>query len=232
MTRLLVEPHPLLAVAALEAALPRPLSEIPSPAGLTALLRTDAPAPVAADAELRERVRAMLRHGGYKPSGRGKPASEYLLRAAGEGTLGSINPAVDACNAVSLHSGFPISVVDADAMRLAAGEAAPHVRLGRAGESYVFNASGQAIDVAGLVVLCDDDGPTANAVKDAQRTKTGPHTRRTIGVLWGTATDHERLDAAAAWYASLVREHLGAEVTPCTIERCAAPGRTVETATP
>ncbi|HHE51660.1 MAG TPA: hypothetical protein ENL30_01190, partial [Candidatus Acetothermia bacterium] len=32
--------------------------------------------------ELRKRVRKMLRHGKYHPSGRGKPASEFLLRAA------------------------------------------------------------------------------------------------------------------------------------------------------
>ncbi len=30
-------------------------------------------------------MRKLLRHGGYKPTGRGKPASEYLVRAAGEG---------------------------------------------------------------------------------------------------------------------------------------------------
>ncbi|HSA24208.1 MAG TPA: hypothetical protein P5076_22295, partial [Myxococcota bacterium] len=36
---------------------------------------------------VRERVRAMLRHGKYRPSGRAKPASEFLLRAALEGTF-------------------------------------------------------------------------------------------------------------------------------------------------
>jgi DNA/RNA-binding domain of Phe-tRNA-synthetase-like protein len=211
--RLLVDAHPLLAVAAFEATLPRPLGELATPPALVALLRADARAHVSADAELRERVRAMLRHGGYKPSGRGKPASEYLARAAGEGALGSINAVVDACNAASLHAGFPISVVDAGALR-----GAPHVRLGRPGETYVFNASGQVIDLAGLVVLCDDDGPTANPVKDAQRTKTSAATRRTLSVVWGPSADRARLDAAASWYASLVRDHLGADVTACTVE--------------
>ena len=44
----------------------------------------------------------MMRHGGYKPTGRGKPASEYLVKAAGNGKLGAINLAVDSCNVVSL----------------------------------------------------------------------------------------------------------------------------------
>ena len=40
-------------------------------------------------AERRQRVRRMLRHGKYRPSGRGKPSSEYLLRAALAGSLKS-----------------------------------------------------------------------------------------------------------------------------------------------
>jgi DNA/RNA-binding domain of Phe-tRNA-synthetase-like protein len=212
-TRVLVEAHPLLAVTAFVSVLPRPLADLPSPPALIALLAADAVAPVTADQELRERIRKMLRHGGYKPSGRGKPASEYLVRAAGEGTLGAINGAVDACNAASLHAGFPISVVDLDRL-----EGAPRVRLGRAGESYVFNHSGQTIDVEGLVVLADDAGPTANAVKDAQRTKTGPTTIRTLSIVWGTSADNAKLEAATAWYRTLVAEHLGATVEACDVE--------------
>jgi hypothetical protein len=36
--------------------------------------------------------------------------------------------------------------------------------------TYVFNQSGQTIDVAGLLCLFDSDGPCGNAVKDSQRT--------------------------------------------------------------
>ena len=36
-------------------------------------------------AELKAGVRALLRFGGYKPSGRGKPASEYIAGAARKG---------------------------------------------------------------------------------------------------------------------------------------------------
>ena len=35
------------------------------------------------------------------------------------------------------------------------------------GAKYAFNASGQEIDLSGLICLCDAAGPCANAVKDA-----------------------------------------------------------------
>src|SRR5689334_437298 len=104
---LTIDPHPLLQVSAFTCAFPKPLGESPSPESLRALLKLDAPAPVKSSDELRSAVRDLLRHGGYKPTGRGKPASEYLIRASTEGALGTINLAVDACNVVSLHSGLP-----------------------------------------------------------------------------------------------------------------------------
>jgi hypothetical protein len=78
------------------------------------------------------------------------------------------------------------------------------VRLGAAGESYVFNTSGQEIDVSGLLCLCDADGPCANAVKDSQRTKTDGDTRTTLSVVWGSRGFEERLDQAVAWYRELL----------------------------
>ena len=203
---LTIDAHPLLDVVAFEATLPSPLSASPSPEWLVALLKPDASAPLSADDAVRGAVRDLLRHGGYKPTGRGKPASEYLVRAAGDGSLGSINAAVDVCNAVSLHSGLPISVVDLDRAR------APfRVGVAPAGSSYVFNASGQSIDLAGLLCLFDAQGPCANAVKDSQRTKTQGETRRTLTVLWGTTALPGRTERAFAWYRELL-ERLGASV--------------------
>src|SRR3954452_19900960 len=106
------EPHPLLELAAFVSDFPKPLGEMASPDSLLALLRPDAAAPLTADDRVRELVRDLLRKGGFKPTGRSKPASEYLLKASRDGTLGGINLAVDVCNVVSLHSGLPISVVD------------------------------------------------------------------------------------------------------------------------
>lgn len=201
MITLTCDPHPSLDLGAFVTALPAPLSDLPTPEWLTALLRLspeDAP-PLRSDDGIRAAARDVLRHGGYKPTGRGKPASEYLIRAATEGTLGSINLAVDACNAVSLHSGLPISVVDLDRAR-------PPLRvgLGAEGMGYVFNASGQVIDVAGLLCLFDAEGPCANAVKDAQRTKTGPGTTRTLSLVWGARALPGRTTQAVGWYRELL----------------------------
>ena len=197
--RLSVEPHPLLRVAAFTTSFPSPLGGLSTPAAVLDALRLDGPAPLERDEATRGAVRDLLRAGGYKPTGRGKPASEYLVRAASEGALGTINVAVDVCNAVSLHSGLPISVVD-----LARARAPFRIAIAPEGASYVFNASGQEIDLGGLLCLFDAEGPCANAVRDAQRTKTRGDTRETLSVIWGFAGGEERLAGAERWYRELL----------------------------
>jgi DNA/RNA-binding domain of Phe-tRNA-synthetase-like protein len=197
---LTIEPHPLLEVAAFTTTFPGPLGEIATSDAIRALLAAaDAPAPLRADDAVRAAVRDLLRHGGYKPTGRGKPSSEYLIRAVSENALGAINAAVDACNAVSLHSGLPISVIDLDRAKEPL-----RVAVAPLGTRYVFNASGQEIDLGGLICLWDAEGACANAVKDAQRTKTSPATRRTLSVLWGTNALPGRAREAANWYRTLL----------------------------
>jgi DNA/RNA-binding domain of Phe-tRNA-synthetase-like protein len=201
-TRMLtLDAHPLLDLRAFVTRFPRRLGEMPSTSELQALLALDAPAPVRSDDAVREAVRRLLRQGGFKPTGRSKPASEYLIKAVDEGRLASINVAVDACNAASLHSGLPISVVDLDRARepFRVAVAAP-------GASYVFNASGQVVDLGGLLCLYDAEGPCANAVKDAQRTKTGDETRRTLSLVWGTTALPGRAEETAAWYRALLEQ--------------------------
>jgi DNA/RNA-binding domain of Phe-tRNA-synthetase-like protein len=200
-----VKEHPTLDLAAFVSHFASPLAGIPSPDWLPDLLRVDADTPVSSGDKLRTAVRDMLRFGGYKPAGRGKPASEYLLKVASEGGLTSINLVVDVCNIVSLHSGIPISVIDL-------GKAANpfEVRLGRDDEQYVFNASGQTIRVGGLLCLCDARGPCANAVKDAQRTKTDEATEQTLSILWGTRSMSDQTRSALGWYRSLVERAGGA----------------------
>lgn len=201
---LTIDPHPLLEAATFFTAFPNPLGGMPPNKELQALLTIGAEAPFRSDDAVRAAVRDLLRYGGYKPTGRGKPASEYLIRAVSDGSLGSINAAVDACNAVSLHSGLPISVIDRDR-----AEAPFRIGVAPAGATYVFNASGQEIDLEGLLCLFDAAGPCANAVKDAQRTKTSEKTVRTLSVVWGTSALKGRAAAAAAWYRELL-ERTGA----------------------
>jgi len=206
--RIAIDPHALLDAGAFVSAFPAPLDQNPSPAWLTAMLSAEAEAPFRSDDAVRAAVRDLLRQGGFKPTGRSKPASEYLLRAAAEGTLQPINAAVDACNVVSLHSGLPISVVDLDL-------AQPPLRIGIAseGSSYVFNASGQVIELKGLLCLFDAQGPCANAVKDAQRTKTHGQTRQTLSIVWGSHGLGDRTRRVTEWYRELI-ERARAQTEP------------------
>lgn len=196
---LTIDSHPLLDLGAFTTTFPRPLGELPSPPELLALFSLDAPAPLQSDDQVREKVRALLRHGGFKPTGRSKPASEYLIKAVAEKMLTPINLGVDVCNAVSLHSGLPITVVDLDRAKEPF-----RVGLAPAGSTYVFNASSQTIDLAGLLCLFDAEGPCGNAVKDAQRTKTNEQTRRTLSLVWGTTALPGRTEATTRWYRELL----------------------------
>lgn len=162
----------------------------------------------ASDEAVRAAARDMLRHGRYKPTGRGKPASEYLVRAAVEGTFPRINGVVDVCNLVSLESLLPISLWDLDKARAKRFT----VRRGVAGEAYVFNAAGQVIELEDLVVGCrlpaaDDEAgePIVNPVKDCLATKTDDGTRRVAALVYAPAGfDPARLEAVLDGFAALL----------------------------
>jgi DNA/RNA-binding domain of Phe-tRNA-synthetase-like protein len=208
-----VEEHPSLLVRAFVARWRTTLGECPPLTEAAALLsspvgsRAQLPPP---DAAVRSHIRDMLRHRDFKPTGRSKPSSEYLSRASGEGGLRAINAAVDACNAVSLHTGVPISVVDCARVR-------EPLQIRRAGtdESYVFNPTGQVIALAGLVCLYDADGACANAIKDAQRTKTSDTTRTTLSILWSCQQLATQTEAALRLYLSLLKDAADIELVAC-----------------
>jgi len=139
-------------------------------------------------------IRDMLRHEGFKPTGRNKPASEYLRKALSEMWLSpakGINAAVDICNVVSLHSGLPISVIDAQ-------KTTGLLKISHLPEKtiYVFNPSGQSLKGGGLLALCDGVGPSATPIKDSQRTKTDTTTTETISIIWGHRDHTDRMEYA------------------------------------
>lgn len=202
-----VEPHPILEVGGFVTQLPAPLAEIAAPAEIAALCQPGAIAPMTSSDAVRTAVRDLLRATGFKPSGRSKPASEYLAAAHAEQRFPRINAGVDACNAVSLWSGLPISLVDVDRL---AGDLS--VRAAPVGTSYVFNPSGQVIDASGLVCLYDAEGPSGTPVKDAQRTKTHDGSRRVLSIVWGTRELPGRTAEAVAWYRALAASIPGATV--------------------
>ncbi len=168
-------------------------------------------------AERKAAVRNMLRFGSYKPAGRSKPSSEYLLAAALQGDFPLVNGPVDVNNAVSLEWGYPASIFDMDLCGTTL-----LLRRGMQGETYIFNPSGQIIDLRDLLCVCRAEGsswlPCGNPVKDAMATKTREITRNVAAVIYAPASEpRTELDAAARRFAGLLSSHCCAAGTGWSI---------------
>jgi len=207
-----VDPHPLLDIAVLHTVWPDTLENVSTLSDLDTWFSDRATPPIDRPEHVKPTVRDLLRHGGFKPSGRSKPACEYLVGAVEKGKMSSINSAVDCCNVVSLYTGLPISVVD-----LNRGLGPWRVGLAEPQTEYVFNPSGQIISIGGLISLFDSKGPCGGPVKDSQRTKTHAGTTTTLSIVWGTKALPGRTEAAASWYQDLM-VGLGATVQTITPE--------------
>jgi DNA/RNA-binding domain of Phe-tRNA-synthetase-like protein len=201
-------PHPTLRLGIVSATYVR---YQPSSGTLLAEL-LEAEARVRADPALfpegvRTAVRDVLRVGGYKPTGRGKPASELLLSMALQGALPRIGNLVEINNLVSLCSALPISIFDASRLG-----PSPLVRFGRAGESYVFNQAGHSMELAGLPVVCRaDDVPVGNAVRDSMLGKVSASTTGVLAVVYGSSSlDSSILLSAVSRLASLLASYADA----------------------
>lgn len=170
---------------------------------------------------VRAAIRNVLRKGGYKPTGRGKPASEFLCGAALDGGLPRINNLVDINNLVSLRHAHPISIFDADLL----GDEVS-IRFGNKQESYVFNPSGQSMDIAGLPVICRGPAqePVGNAVKDSMLGKVHPQTTRVVAVVYGTRElPMTLLEACTRDLQALLTSHASASATNAQILAAGTP---------
>lgn len=197
--RIDVHPHPQLELRCFVTEFSDAIESLSTPQAVLEMFAPGAVAPFESSDAIRKTTRDMLRVCGFKPTGRSKPAAEYLIKAVEKEILSPINVPVDVCNAVSLHSGIPISVVDCDLLTepLKVMPAEKDTR-------YVFNASGQEMDIGGLLCLWDAQGPCANSVKDSQRTKTNPQTKRVLTLMWGTQDLAQRVEDVESWYRSLL----------------------------
>lgn len=209
MLRLALE-HPRLWLGVVRAervrAAPSPESLLAELAAAEARVQQEA---TAFPEAVRTAVRDLLRVGGYKPTGRGKPASELLLSLAQKGAFPRIANLVDLANLTSLESALPISIFDGDRLG-----PAPSVRFGRADERYVFNASGQSMDLEGLPVICRGPAcePVGNPVRDSMLCKVQPETRSVLAVVYGThALPESTLRSACESLAARLREHADAD---------------------
>ena len=164
--------------------------------------------------KLRQAVRKMLRHGKFKPSGRSKPAQEYLMRCAlEEGSLPRINGPVDVLNTASLVGGLPISLLSLDKCSRDL-----HVRRGRTGEGFVFNSAGQLLDVEDLVVTCDASHtparPVGSPIKDSMAGKIEPSDTALVALIYAPAgaLGTEAAERTAKLLADHLAEFCGAQL--------------------
>ena len=207
-----LEPSPVRAALVWASGMPGCPATDKAPAFLQELLDRVQAGDQLVSAERKAAVRNMLRHGSYKPAGRSKPASEYLLAAAAD-RFPLVNGPVDVNNAVSLQWGYPASVFDA-----ARSGWDLLLRRGRPGERYVFNPSGQTIELEDLLCVCRNvDGawvPCGNPVKDSMATKISAATTDVVAVLCAPVEDPPGdLRDAADRFASLLASSCGATQT-------------------
>ncbi|MGE0432681.1 MAG: phenylalanine--tRNA ligase beta subunit-related protein [Planctomycetota bacterium] len=158
-------------------------------------------------------VRGLLRQSGFRPTGRAKPASEYLLRTLAESReFTFINNLVDINNLLSLQTFLPMSVLDASEFR-----GALQMRIAQAGERYVFNQAGHEIDLKDLLVVADtmDDGgpsrPLGNPIKDSMAGKLRDTTPSAVAIVYAPLemVDEAAMATILADWVRLVEAHAG-----------------------
>lgn len=144
-----------------------------------AQIRTCAPAQLPAIAATRAAYRAL----GKDPA-RYRPAAEALRRRICRGEPPPrIDPRVEVGTLLSLKSGFSIGVYDADRLHLPLC-----FRPGAPGERYAA-IGGLSLNLEGLPVLADQNGPFGSPTRDSCRTAVGPQTQRVLFVLFGFAPE-------------------------------------------
>ena len=154
--------------------------------------------PVAATRELYRRL-------GKDPSRyRGSP--EALVRRARSGKeLYRIHNVVDAVNLVSLRTLLPIGLYDAAQLR------PPLVpRRGAPGEAY-DGIGKEQLNLDGLPVLADAEGPFGSPTSDSRRTMVTGATAEVFAVVFGV-TGRAELEPAMEMLSDLLRRHCAGEV--------------------
>ena len=119
---------------------------------------------------------------GYKALGkdpaRYRGSAEALLRRgiAGKG-LPRINNVVDVINLVSVEARLPIGLYD-----LAQVRGGIEFRAGRAGETYK-GIGKYDLNLEGLPLFADEEGPHGSATSDSERTMVTPATRSVLAII-------------------------------------------------
>ncbi len=137
--------------------------------------------------DMQKGVSSLLKTFGFHPSGRSRPASEFLFKdLQNRGGFNFINNAVDINNHISLMTHLPISVIDLDksGMDLC-------LRVGFDDEAYVFNREGHELSLKKLLVIARQGGDRAaigSPVKDSQATKVFAETKNLAFFIYTSNT--------------------------------------------
>ena len=138
-----------------------------------------------------------------------RPSSEALLRRVLQGKgLPRVNLAVDVCNLSSLEHQLPLGLYDRELVR-----GPVRVRLGQEGEGYA-GIRKQRVNLAGRLLLADDEGPFGAPTSDSGRTAVSSRTRRLLVVLFCPVERSDRhLSGALEHIANLLTRFCSASVS-------------------
>ena len=155
-------------------------------------------------------TREMYRRLGKDPSRyRGSP--EALLRRARSGkALYRIHNVVDVINLVSLRTLLPIGLYDAAKLR-------PPLVLRRGAPGEAYDGIGkEQLNLDGLPLLADAEGPFGSPTSDSRRTMVTEATAEVLAVVFGV-TGRAELEPAMEMLADLLRRHCAGEVRETTL---------------
>lgn len=146
-------------------------------------------------------TRAAYRACGKDPS-RYRPACEQLARRVLQGkSLYSVNALVDLGNLVSLFSGYATGLLDADRV---VGDV--QLGVGHSGEPYEGIGRG-VLNIEGLPVYRDEEGPIATPTSDSTRTMLGMNTRRLLFIINAYDGDEQNIQATIAYANDLLKHY-------------------------
>ncbi|MDD3145873.1 MAG: phenylalanine--tRNA ligase beta subunit-related protein [Candidatus Riflebacteria bacterium] len=167
-------------------------------------------------------IRSLLKTFGYHPSGRSRPASEFLFKdLQNRHGFNFINNAVDINNHLSLKSFLPISVIDLDKSGYDLC-----MRIGFDDESYQFNREGHELSLKKLLVIARQGGDGkafGSPVKDSQATKVFSETKNLAFFVYTSSniTDGDELHGLLNQMAKFLQtETEASDIASVVVDAC------------
>jgi len=136
-----------------------------------------------------------------------RPSSEALLRRVLQGKgLPRVNAIVDVCNLCSLEHQLPLGLYDRNQVR-----GPVRVRVGRDNEGYPGIRKAW-VNLAGRLLLADDDGGFGAPTSDSKRTAVTESTRNVLVVAFTPPERIAALSTAIEQLAALLGRYCGARI--------------------